>query len=248
MTRVAGAVSELLDRSVGAEEYVIRAAAEGTEDDGNIDLNSIDFEALAAKLAGRKRSATQKLSKQLEKQIEASARRNPARLDLVDKLRELIAAYNAGSLNVDEMLKRLQALSRDLSVEEERTVREGLDEAELAVFDLLTQPDPALTDQERAQVKEIARTLLSRISDRLVLDWRRKVETREGARVLVRDVLDQLPDAYDAAIWERKTTTSLTTSSPATTTTEVACTTRRSPAERSPRPRSQSSNESTSTM
>jgi type I restriction enzyme, R subunit len=205
VTQVAGAVSELLDRSVGAEEYVIRAAAEGADDDARIDLNAIDFEALAAKLAGRKRSATQRLTRQLGEQVEASARRNPGRLDLVARLRELIAEYNAGSLNVDEMLRRLQALSRDLSDDEARTVREGLSEAELAIFDLLTKPDPVLTDDERAQVKQTARELLERITDRLVLDWRRKAETREAARVLVRDVLDELPEAYDPDTWRRKT-------------------------------------------
>ncbi len=44
LSRVAGAVSDLLDRSVGAEEYVIRAAADGADavDDGRIDLNAID--------------------------------------------------------------------------------------------------------------------------------------------------------------------------------------------------------------
>ena len=103
------------------------------------------------------------------------------------------------------MLRRLQALSRDLSEDEARTVREGLSEPELAVFDLLTKPDPVLTDDERAQVKQIARALLERITDRLVLDWRRKAETREAARVLVRDVLDDLPDAYDPDTWQRKT-------------------------------------------
>lgn len=205
VTGVAGAVTELLDRSVGAEEYVIRAAAEGAEADAWIDLNAIDFEALAAKLAGRKRSATQQLTKRLGDELEASARRNPGRLDLVARLHELVAAYNAGSLNVDEMLQRLQALSGDLSEDEARTVREGLDEPELAVFDLLTDPDPVLTDAERAQVKQIARKLLDRITDRLVLDWRRKAETREAARVTVKDVLDELPAAYDPDTWERKT-------------------------------------------
>jgi type I restriction enzyme R subunit len=205
VTQVAGAVSELLDRSVGAEQYVIRAAAEGAEDHDLIDLNAIDFEALAARLAGRKRTGTQRLAKKLGDQLEASARRNPTRLDLVAKLRELIDSYNAGSLNVDEMLKRLQALSRQLSEDEQRTAREGLDEAELAVFDLLTKPDPVLTDEERAQVKEVARKLMDHITDRLVLDWRRKAETREAARVLVRDVLDALPEAYDPDVWQRKT-------------------------------------------
>lgn len=207
VTKIAGAVSELLDRSVGAEEYLIRAAAEGAEEetDGRIDLNAIDFDALAARFAGRKRSAAQRLANQLGQRLEASARRNPGRLDLVARLRDLIDEYNAGSLNVDDMLRRLQALSRDLSEDEERTVREGLSEQELAIFDLLTKPDPTLTETERDEVKRIARKLLARITDRLVLDWRRKAATRDAARVLVRDVLDELPDAYDSDVWQRKT-------------------------------------------
>lgn len=204
VSEVAGAVSELLDRSVGAEEYVIRAAAEGAEEDDWIDLNTIDFDALTARLAGRKRSGAQRLAKRLGDQLEASAKRNPIRLDLVAKLRDLIEAYNAGSLNVAEMLKRLQALSLQLSEDEQRTVREDLTEAELAVFDLLTQPDPELSDEERSQVKQVARKLLGHITDKLVLDWRRKAETRAAAKVLVKDVLDELPDAYDAEIWQRK--------------------------------------------
>ena len=40
--------------------------------------------------------------------VDNAARRNPARLDLVERLRSLIDAYNAGSLNVDEMLRRAQ--------------------------------------------------------------------------------------------------------------------------------------------
>lgn len=202
---VSGPVGELLDRSVGAEEYVIRAAAEGSDTEGLIDLNTIDFEALAARLAGRKRAGAQRLMKQLGDQVEASARRNPTRLDLVEKLRKLIDEYNAGSLNVDEMLRRLQSLSQQLSEDEKRTASEGLSEPELAIFDLLTKPDPVLTDEQLDQVRKIARKLMEHITDRLVLDWRKKAETREAARVLVKDVLDELPDVYDPEMWERKT-------------------------------------------
>src|SRR4051812_26363967 len=41
LSHVAGAVQDLLDRSVGAEEYVIRAAADGADADPLIDLNTI---------------------------------------------------------------------------------------------------------------------------------------------------------------------------------------------------------------
>jgi type I restriction enzyme R subunit len=204
LSAVTGPVSELLDRSVGAEEYVIRAAADGAQADVLIDLNSIDFDALAARLAGRKRSSAQRLARQVGDQIAASARRNPTRLDLVEKLRQLIVAYNAGSLNVDEMLRRLQSLSKQLSEDEQRTAREGLSESELAVFDLLTQPDPILTHEQRTAVKAIARKLMEHITDRLVIDWRRKAETRAAARVLVEDYLEELPEVYDLTTWQRK--------------------------------------------
>ena len=136
---------------------------------------------------------------------ETAAQRNPSRRDLVEQLRRLIDDYNAGSFNVDEMLRRLQALSRQLSEEEQRTAREGLSEPELAVFDLLTRPDPVLTDEEREEVKRVARKLMEHIQDRLVLDWRRKAQTREAARSLVKDILEELPeDAYGPEVWERK--------------------------------------------
>ncbi len=205
LSAVTGPVNELLDRSVGAEEYVIRAAADGADADALIDLNAIDFDALAARLAGKKRAGVQRIATEVEDRAKASARRNPTRLNLVEKLRELIDKYNAGSLNVDEMLRRLQALSKELSDDEQRTVREGLEEPELAVFDLLTRPDPALSTAERDEVKAVARRLMEQLTNRLVLDWRRKAETREAARVLVRDVLDELPPVYDADTWQRKT-------------------------------------------
>ncbi|MCP9491579.1 MAG: DUF3387 domain-containing protein [Solirubrobacteraceae bacterium MAG38_C4-C5] len=204
LSHISGVVQDLLDRSVGAEEYVIRAAADGADSDPLIDLNAIDFEALAARLAGKKRSSAQRLTGQLRARIEGAARRNPTRVDLVDRLRQLIDEYNAGSLNVDEMLRRLQSLSRELSEDEQRTVREGLSEPELAVFDLLTKPDPVLNEEQRDEVKAVARKLMAHIQDRLVLDWRRKAETREAARGLVKDILDELPGAYDPEVWERK--------------------------------------------
>jgi len=204
LAHVAGAVTDLLDRSVGAEEYVIRAAADGADAEALIDLNAIDFDALAAKFAGRSLSSTRRLISQLTGQVDAAAQRNPTRLGLVERLHELIAAYNAGSFNVDEMLRRLQLLSRDLSEDEQRTVKEGLSESELAVFDLLTKPDPVLSSEERDQVKAVAKKLMSHIEDRLVLDWRKKAETREAARGMVKDVLDELPAVYDPGTWERK--------------------------------------------
>jgi type I restriction enzyme R subunit len=206
ISQVADAVDALLDRSVGAEEYLIRAAAEGVDPDPLIDLSQIDFDALAARFAGRKRSETDRLAALLRARAVGAARRNPTRFDLVERIEELIAEYNAGSLNIDEYLRRLIVLSRDLSAEEQRAVVEDMSEAELAIFDLLTKPDPALDDAEREVVKASAKDLLAHLHDKLVLDWRKKAATVASVRTEIRDVLDaSLPaDPYPPALFDAK--------------------------------------------
>ncbi len=203
---ISDAVDALLDRSVGAEEYVIRAAAEGSEPDPLIDLSQIDFDGLAAKFAGRKRAETDRLAAVLKERAVAAATRNPTRYDLVARIEELIAEYNAGSVNIDEYLRRLIGLSETLTDEEQRVVTEGLTEEELAVFDLLTKPEPTLTDAERDVVKASAKRLLADLHDKLVLDWRRRAATTADVRVTIRDVLDaDLPaDPYPPELFDIK--------------------------------------------
>jgi type I restriction enzyme, R subunit len=205
ISAISDAVDALLDRSVGAEEYVIRAAAEGIDPDPLVDLSQIDFDTLAARFAGRKRAETERLAALLRDRTIAAARRNPTRVDLVERIEQLIADYNASSVNIDEYLRRLIALSRDLTEEEMRAATEDLNEEELAIFDLLTKPDPALTDKQREDVKAVAKRLLEHVHEKLVLDWRRKAETLADVRVAIRDVLDELPeDPYPRPIYDAK--------------------------------------------
>jgi type I restriction enzyme R subunit len=206
ITAVADAVDELLDRSVGAEEYLIRAAAEGIEPDPVIDLSQVDFDALAARFAGRKRAETDRLAALLRQRAVDAAHRNPTRFDLVERIEELIADYNAGSLNIDEYLRRLIELSKDLTAEEQRAVAEDMTEEELAIFDLLTKPDPVLDDAQREVVKASAKRLLAHLHEKLVLDWRRKAATVASVRTEIRDVLDaDLPaDPYPPELFDAK--------------------------------------------
>ena len=119
----------------------------------------------------------------------------------------MIADYNAGSFNIDEYLRRLIELSKSLTDEEARSVREGMTEEELAVFDLLTKPDPVLTETERESVKASARKLLQHVHDKLVQDWRRKVATLNDVNSTIRRVLDEglpeqpyTPDLFSAKV------------------------------------------------
>lgn len=113
---------------------------------------------------------------------------------------------NAGSVNIDEYLRRLIELSKALTAEEERAVREGMTEVELAIFDLLTHLDPVLTDEEREAVKASAKKLLEHLHENLVQDWRRKVATTNEVNSTIRRILDQsLPETpYTVDIFQSK--------------------------------------------
>lgn len=200
------AIKPRRERVVGAEEYVIRTAAEGEHVDPYIDLSKIDFESLAKQFGNKKRAETERLAALLKVRAEAAASVNPTRVEFVERIEALIADYNAGSLNIDEYLRRLIALSGDLSVEEQRAVVEGMTEEELAIFDLLTQPEPELDDEELAIVKAGGKRLLEHLHDKLVLDWRRKAAASAGVKTAIKDVLDaDLPvDPYPPELFDAK--------------------------------------------
>jgi type I restriction enzyme R subunit len=101
----------------------------------------------------------------------------------------------------EELLK----LTRNLSEEQQRHVRENMSEEELVIFDILTRPAPELSPDERAEVKKVARDLLDRLKQLLVLNWRQKSSARSQLKLTIEDVLDTgLPRAYDKPLYEQK--------------------------------------------
>ncbi|MXW42543.1 MAG: type I restriction endonuclease subunit R [Acidimicrobiia bacterium] len=198
---VMDSVSELLNRSVATNEYIIGTAGA----DPLIDLNQLNFDQLIERFQGRKRTAAKAIQRDIEARLNDAVRKNPTRGDLAERFRQLIDEYNAGTHNLEELLRRLKAINDEITEEEQRAVREGMSEEELAVYDLLTKPEPDLTRVETIQVKNAAKKLLERVTDELVLDWKRKQQTRSAVKVAVRDVLDsELPDVYERELFNRK--------------------------------------------
>ena len=78
-------------------------------------------------------------------------------------------------------------------------------EEELALFDILTKPDPTLTKRQEGEVKSVARELLELLkAEKLVLDWRTRQQSRAAVRQSIEVVLDKLPEVYAADIYNRK--------------------------------------------
>lgn len=202
LSGVTGRVEQLLDESIAANEYLIP----DSDADALFDLSAVDWNGLEdAFKQGRPRTAAQRLRSLLSAQIAALVRLNPMRVDLVERFEQLVADYNAGSMNTETFFQELLAFKKTLTEEEARALAEGLDEEHLAIFDLIMRPAPELSEAEKLQVKKVAYELLSTLKrGKLVLDWRKQQSTRAGVRVAVEETLDQLPEAFTRQIYAQK--------------------------------------------
>jgi len=201
-------VEELLDRSISTEGYVIADPPDGYDKNNLVDLSRIDFEALKKRFEkGRKSTEAEKVKGSVARKLRQMVRLNRSRMDYLERFQTMIDAYNAGSINIEEFFSRLMDFAQELNDEEKRAFSEQLSEEELALFDLLTKPEPGLTNKEKKQVKKTARDLLNMLKrEKLVLDWRKRQRSRAQVRVTIGKVLDRgLPDVYSEALFQQKT-------------------------------------------
>ncbi|MFN6582226.1 MAG: type I restriction enzyme endonuclease domain-containing protein [Aulosira sp. ZfuVER01] len=69
----------------------------------------------------------------------------------------------------------------------------------------MTQPEIQLTKQEEQEVKQVAKVLLKTLKqEKLVLDWKKRQQTRASVEVVIKDILDRLPQSYSNELYEQK--------------------------------------------
>jgi type I restriction enzyme R subunit len=200
ITDVMGDLGKLLDASITGVDMPAKPAPV-------LDLSKIDFEALRSRFRESKHQNTdlEVLKAAIRVQLEKLIRLNQTRADFAEKFEELLESYNTGSRNIEELFEELVKLSGSLSEEQQRHVREQLTEEELVIFDILTRPAPELSPDERAEVKKVARDLLNRLKQLLVLNWRQKSSARSQLKLTIEDVLDTgLPRAFDKPLYVQK--------------------------------------------
>jgi len=200
ISEVMGDINALLDESITG----VSIREQGPP---ALDLSKIDFEALAKRFRESKRKNTdlEVLKAAIRAQLEKLIELNHTRADFAEKFEALIESYNAGSRSIEELFDELVKLSRNLSEEQQRHVRENMTEEQLVIFDILTRPAPELTPEERAEVKKVARELLNRLKQLLVLNWRQKAAARSQLKLAIEDALDSgLPRAYTPDLYRQK--------------------------------------------
>ena len=194
-------VTELLKELHRIVNEAIRTQAPGDDQAEGLtfDLSQVDMEKLRDEFARKvrhKATALQDIRDIVEQKLAEMLARNPLRMDYQMKYEEIVAEYNREKdrVTIEETFRRLMELVDELDVEQKRAVAEGLNEDELALFDLLKKDDLAKAERER--VKQASRDLLASIKVRLSeLDrfWE-KEQTKADVEVFILDrVYGSLP-------------------------------------------------------
>jgi len=202
---LAARIEALLDSAVAGVSTMapIRIDEPG---EGVLELSGVDFDKLGQAFAGQPRTEAEALRVAAEQKVRDLAAANPTRLHLIEKLEEMIAAYNAESLDAAKFLEQLKLFCADLDGEERRAAHEELSEEELAIFDLLTRPEPKLTRAQEVEVKAVARELLVKLRDLVaVRQWRERQQARAAVQSTIRFALNALQeDLYPEVLWDAK--------------------------------------------
>lgn len=202
--------------------------AQGTGEDHaeglTVDLSQIDFAKLRDEFATkvrRKHAALQDIRDVVEQKLQQMLARNPQRMDYYKKYQEIIADYNREKdrVTVEETFARLIELVSSLDAEQKRAAEEGLNEDELALFDLLSKENLSKADREK--LKQASRSLLASLKELLkpMRNWTKTMQTQAEVKVFILDNLWQslprppfseqdteaLADRVYDYVWQRST-------------------------------------------
>ena len=187
-------ISDIIRRLHKVVDEAIEVQADRVaEDTPPYDISAIDFERLRKEFerSPTKRTTVQNLKTAIEQRIERLLRQNPLRTDFQRHYEEIVDEYNREKdrVTIEKTFEDLLRFVDEMSEEESRAVREGLDEESLALFDLLKKPDLSANDTKR--IKKVAEDLLAILkTEKLRVDhWREKESTRDAVRLVIRDYL-----------------------------------------------------------
>jgi len=207
-------ISDIMRELQGIVAESIEARTD-TADDGDrlYDISKIDFERLKKEFekSPRKNTTVQSIKDAIQRKLELMLRQNPTRTDFQQHYEKLVADYNSekDAANIERTFAALLVLADELDTEQQRAVREGLDEETLVLFDLLLKPDLEKADIKKLKAVAVGlyETLQSQIES--MQDFAAKQTTRDHIRVTIKNYLwDEhkgLPGSYGEPEIEDKT-------------------------------------------
>ena len=201
---------DVLDSSVETEDPTKGESSFVVDNNKVIDLSKLNLDDVKARInqSPYKSISFDDLKAFVEKALKQMINRNQTRIKFSEKYKGIIDAYNSGSTTNEEFYKTLTDFLATLKEEDQRAQREGLNEAELEIFDLLVS-GKKLTKEEEQKVKLASKNLYLRLKKNkenlLVVDWYKDTQPISRVRDAIKDQLDEdLPQSYDKETFNQK--------------------------------------------
>lgn len=196
ITDLSVAINNIIDEHLEIDSSVV------AESGRRFDISKIDFDLLQREFAKAKQKnlLLKDIQELLHERLAEMLAQNPSRINFYERYQEIIESYNQEQdrASIEKIFEELMDLSKQLSEEERRYVREGFDNDEqLSMYDLLMKDD--LTKAEIKKIKEVAVELLEKIKNQLAtMDHPfEKRETKAAIIITIRDTLwEMLPESY----------------------------------------------------
>jgi type I restriction enzyme R subunit len=161
--------------------------AEMAKDPEPYDISQIDFDRLRKEFErlSNKNTVTQNLREAIEQRLQMMLRQNPLRTDLQEFYESVVRDYNSEKdrVTIEKTWEQLLKTVEMISEEDQRKLREGLDDELLAVFDIVTQKKD-LNRKDISRVKKVVVELVEQIKREIVEleNWKEKENTRDTIR------------------------------------------------------------------
>ncbi|MCG2460831.1 type I restriction endonuclease subunit R [Flavobacteriaceae bacterium F89] len=177
-----------------------------------VDLSKLNFERLREKFpeSDHKNIQFADLRELMEIKLKQMMAQNKTRGSFLERFEDIIADYNSGHLDIEDVYGAMTDFGKDLSEEQQRSATEGLTEEQLEIYDLLKKEK--LTKEEEKKVKLAATELLETLFDAknkiLIQEWHKEKATQEIVKREIQKILDRdLPVSYDRNIFAEKSET-----------------------------------------
>lgn len=196
ITDLSVAINNIIDEHLEIDSSYV------AESGRRFDISRIDFDLLQREFAKAKQKnlLLKDIQELLQERLAEMLAQNPSRINFYERYQEIIESYNQEQdrASIEKIFEELMDLTKKLSEEERRYVREGFENDEqLSMYDLLMKDD--LTKAEIKKIKEVAVELLEKIKNQLAtMDHPfEKRETKAAIIITIRDTLwEMLPESY----------------------------------------------------
>ncbi len=179
-------IRDLINRSLEANKIVDLAEMYNLD---KIDISIVDdkFQAIV-KEKGDENIKIELLRRILNDEIRVRMLKNIRKATtLKDELDKVLSKYHKNSLDSIATIKHLLDLANEFRHEDKRRKELGLDEEELAFYDLLISKESLLNKQ--GPIQDLVHNVVSSVKKNLQLDWTKKEDAKAAIRLAVKKEL-----------------------------------------------------------